>query len=83
VIDFSSLIPDNSPFIRGYGGWRCGTIRGYFAPNEWIAIALEGFNPAGSFPLPIIYGVFFVPSFKEFLVAPRDNPMPRVCPIHI
>jgi hypothetical protein len=74
VIDFGPLIPDNSPFIRGYNGWRCGMIRRNFAPNEWITIALYSFNPAGSFAFPVVYGVFSVPGVKEFLVAPRDDP---------
>jgi hypothetical protein len=45
-------------------------IRGCFAPYERIAIALEGFNPAGSFLLPVVYGIFFIPGCKEFLIAP-------------
>jgi hypothetical protein len=49
-------------------------IRGYFTPYERIAIALDRFNPAGSFAFPVVYGVFSVPGVKEFLVAPRDDP---------
>src|SRR2546427_13289943 len=83
MIDFSPLIPDNSSIGRGYNGWRCRTIRGYFTPDEWITIALKCFNPAGAFPFPIVYGIFFVPGGKEFLIAPREDPMPRIRPLHI
>jgi hypothetical protein len=58
-------------------------IRGYFTPYERVAIALESFNPAGSFAFPVIDRIFSVPSVKEFLVAPRDNPMTGVGFVHI
>jgi hypothetical protein len=47
-IELRDLVPhipgdkrDNGTIDRGYNGWRCGTIRGDFAPDEWIAIALS------------------------------------------
>src|SRR5215813_14427509 len=83
MIDFRPLIPDNSSVVRGYNGWRCGMLRGYFTPNKRITIALDRFDSPGSFPFPVLYRVFFVPGVKEFLVAPRDNPMTRICPIHV
>jgi hypothetical protein len=69
VIDFSPLIPDNSPIVRGYNGWCRGTIRGNFAPNKRIAIALDRFDSPGSFPLPVVNRIFTVPGFKEFLTV--------------
>jgi hypothetical protein len=39
-MDFALLVPDDDAIGRGYNGWRCGTIRGNFAPHAWSAIAL-------------------------------------------
>ena len=66
MIDFSPLIPDDSPIVRGYNDWRCGTIRGCFTPYERIAIALYGFNPTGSFLLPVVHGVFLPVWAREY-----------------
>jgi len=83
VINFALLVPNDGTVGRGYNVWSCGTIRGYFTPNEWIAIPLYRFNPAGSFTFPVVYGVFSVPGCKEVLIAPREYPMSRICPLHI
>ena len=82
MIDFSPLIPDNIPIVRGYNGWRCEMIRGYFTPNKRIAVTLDRFDSPGSFAFPIVYGVFFVPSLRQFPITSRDDPMTggRLCP---
>ena len=83
MIDSRPLVPNDGTIGRGYDGWRCGTIRRYFTPNKRIAIALYAFNSPGSFAFPIVYGVLSVPGCKEFLIAPREDPMSRICPLHI
>jgi hypothetical protein len=64
MIDLALLVPEDGTIGRGCDGWHGGRSRGGFTPNERMTIPLYRFNPAGSFPLPVVYGIFFVPGFK-------------------